>query len=58
MNNHATEIVPPMITDIKKYEDKLKGCKAERERLIQDIKLKEKQLELVEILKSLNLEEI
>jgi hypothetical protein len=47
-----------MITDIKKYEDKLKGCKAERERLIQDIKLKEKQLELVEILKSLNLEEI
>lgn len=47
-----------MICDIKRYEDKLKSCKMERERLVEDIKLKEKQLELVEILKSLNLEEV
>lgn len=47
-----------MVNDIKRFEDKLKSCKVERERLLEDIKLKEKQVELIEILKSLNLEEV
>lgn len=42
---------------MKKEQDKIKAFKTERERLIEEIQIKEKQLELIEMLKSLNLEE-
>lgn len=42
----------------KKNNEKLKYIQAEREKLYEEIRVREKQIELVEILKSLSLEEV
>ena len=51
-------MTPPMIETVHKTQDHIKMYSGEREKLAEDIKVKEKQLELILILRSLNLEEV
>jgi hypothetical protein len=47
--------VPPLNERISKISDQLKFYGVEKEKLVEDIKVKEKQLDLLLILKSLNI---
>jgi hypothetical protein len=53
---HYISVTPPLIESNHKSQDHIKMYRNEREKLAEDIKVKEKQLELILILRSLNLE--
>ena len=44
---HICHVVPPIIDKIKKVSEQLKVSRGERERILEEINVKEKQLELI-----------
>lgn len=55
--NHLKEMIGPMSDKTKKTNDQISSYLQERQRLLEEIKIKSKQLELIYILKGLNFEE-
>ena len=51
-------MTPPLVETTQKTQDHIKLYRNEKEKLTEDIKVKEKQLELILILRALNLEEV
>lgn len=54
----SKEHITPLQERTKKNNDQIQAFLAERHRLLDEIKIKEKQLELIFVLKNLNFEEV
>lgn len=56
--NFNKELITPLQERTKKNNDQIQSFLGERHRLLEEIKIKEKQLELIFVLKGLNFEEV
>jgi hypothetical protein len=56
--DRSKEVITPLQEKTKKNNDQVQAYLAERHRLLEEIKIKEKQLDLIFVLKGLNFEEV